>query len=127
MAEAAFTNTNTGGKIGPRRASLLVAMLVAYFSTSDDDRQDFDGLRGDNTNTILHPGLVGQRLTASDDDLQALADEGFVHVSIRDSIGSRHIKLLAPALNAYLQGQQPQQQPEPPRRMGFGSQGDQTE
>ena len=112
---------NTGGAIGPKRASALLAMIEAYLSTPNDDRQDLDAVAGDDTNRILHPGLSGQELHATDDDLQAMVDAGFIDVRTIEAgrnrrmptieAGNKRIRILEAALRAH--------QPEPERRIGF--------
>ena len=98
---------NAGGKTGPRPEAILLAMLEAYHGTHETSGEDFQSVVSGTTNRILHPGLAGAELLASNDDLHALVDEGFIAVQIVDRYRTKRITLREEALAAWQEDRRP--------------------
>ena len=98
---------NAGGKTGPGPEAILLAMLDAYHGARETSGEDFEGVVSGTTNRMLHPGLVGAQLLASNDDLHALVDEGFITVQVVDRYRTKRITLREEALAAWQEHRRP--------------------
>ena len=88
---------NLGSSIGPRRQELFIQIVEAWLSTSADDREVIHGRAGNDRLMLMHPGFIGQDVSAKLDDLQALEKQSLIvgeMTSSMDCVVEPHPKVI---------------------------------
>jgi hypothetical protein len=67
-----------GDVLEPRLRELFKTMLRAWMNTSPDNPEAIDGVAGGDVLLLQHPGLAGQDVSASMEDLRALEGQRLI-------------------------------------------------